>query len=592
MYRLTVLVSSPLLIGGQSSSLLLDKITARDGQGRPYIPASALKGAMRIDFERLLRSWGYGHRVCSAPNPGAMQRSHVAMAQAGHSCLACSLFGGPAGPGTPAPSGKLRFYDATLADPDRWDPALYHRRTGVSISRSLRRAYPRRLFEVEGTPLGIELELGARITLLESLGAEEKEWFEKALGWWAEEGLWVGGARSRGMGRLRLRWTVEEEQASPPSPPPSRALFYRLIYRPFEEVRVSPPKPRPYFLKTYTFIPGTTVRGALASALKRRGVDGATLRELFLSRPFRLSHLYRGTFKMAKEILRPATAAECKREGHGPYDLLIWRFLLHLALERKPETVEGLWEKIDRCPQCPSKLDQAATFPVFDRHLSTKLALNRVLMRAEPGMFYVYETLPAVDGAVSFEGLIAADPVQPPHFAALNEVLLGGARSKGFGRGAVELRPLVGGDLGDRGRLLRREEDFNTCLRQAANDVGLVEALKGRRFMTLDLLTDLLLPPGQSLKALLTSDGFHWELAALRWTKLGGYHEAANRSKPLVSALEKGGVVLLSVAETDREKGMDLLLRYETEGLGLKKDEGFGWVQGCSPFHYQEVWRP
>lgn len=594
-YQLRLTTKSVLLIGGQHSSLTLDKMTARytkgderSQEGQPYIPASTLKGAMRIDFERLVRTRGID--ICHAPDPERMCSV----------CPACRLFGNPRRP------GKLRFFDARLRNRPPLVQQSYQERTGVALSRVLRRAAPKKLFNFETTATGMELVFESRIECLEELTDEEKQLFEDCLRWWSEEGLCLGSNRSRGLGWLHLQYKREERSVPIPTaatpatalhtdPNPQPAL-YRVVFKPEEWLRVSGPKPRQYLLPTLRFIPGSTLRGALAQALKQRGTDDATLEQLFLHQPLAISHLYPERFELGRDALRPATAWECKLDpSHGPYDLLIDRFLywkgLELGDQLTEEQREQLRHRAEECLICGSSLRPSGGFQelVSNLKLYAKLALNRTLMRAEQGMFYLYEAMKSKQ----FEGLMLLTPEQYQAFSSIREVIIGGARSKGFGRGGLTINRAPSDALGDQQAIQRRLTSFNEVLKQRTNSYEpLFKLVNGRCFFTLDLLTDLVLPPGMTLRQILqrVNGIWKWETAVLHWIKVGGYNEATGQQKPLLSALGKGGTVLLSVANSDlNEQTIQQLADLESQGLGLKRDEGFGWVQVCSPFHVEGV---
>lgn len=600
IYHLYLSTKSALLIGGQHSSLTLDKITARytegdsnQREGQPYLPASALKGAMRIDFERLARAQSV--RICNAPDPESM-------CQGPDFCLACRIFGNPRHP------GKLRFFDAQLLNPPPLVQQSYQERTGVALSRVLRRAEPHKFFNFETTATGLELRFEARIECLETLTDEEQRLFESCLHWWGEEGICMGSSRSRGLGWLNLQYEREERAPATPAPVaplsrPSggaspRLKLYRVIFQPEERLRISGHKPRQYLLPTQRFIPGSSLRGALAHALKRQGADDATLEQLFLQQPLAISHLYPEHFELSKDALRPATTWECKRDpahDRGPYNLLIDQFLYNKALESSAELaeehVEQLRQRVEEClsPACHGSLRRSASFPEKRSHLKlyAKLALNRTLLRAQHGMFYLYEAMKSD----KFEGRMWLTPEQYQAFSCIDGIFVGGARSKGFGWGGLSINPAPSGSLGDQQAIQRRLRTFNEVVQQRASSYDpIAKVVNGRCFFTVDLLTDLVLPPGMSLRQILCqiNQNWRWEMAVLQWIKVGGYNEALGHPKPLLSALAKGGVILLST-ETASEETLQLLSDLEMKGLGLKRDEGFGWVQICSPFHTEGV---
>ena len=110
-----------------------DKALAMSADELFIIPATTVKGFIRRQAERLLRSWGKD--VCTGPEP-------TKMCYGQNLCLICQLFGNPRYP------SPLRFQDATLQIPDQTASTI---RSSVAISRYRRATYPQRLFFTETT---------------------------------------------------------------------------------------------------------------------------------------------------------------------------------------------------------------------------------------------------------------------------------------------------------------------------------------------------------------------------------------------------------------------------------------------------------
>ena len=251
--RLTFSVRHSLLIGGQTSSLLADIATAREPGGAPVIPASAVKGALRIEFERLAA--GLSKRVCHLSHPeNACNPDQL--------CLACVLFG------SPSHEGKLRFHDARLGgklrelftheERPKMHPARptgqgYFIRPGVAISRSRKAAEEDMLFASEiVTPLpsnGSEdmLIFSAEVEVIGTL--EQEEWELLRL---ASESLQsIGADKSRGLGHLRAR--IEKMQEDNAASVISQSRIRKdvmITLVPLEQVRVSGVKVANNFLES------------------------------------------------------------------------------------------------------------------------------------------------------------------------------------------------------------------------------------------------------------------------------------------------------------------------------------------------------
>lgn len=183
---------SPLHILGPGRTVaLVDRPVELDTQGYPFIPASSIRGRLRVHLERLLRQMGYP--VCTPPAPEQM------CPHAGYDdyCLACRVFGSPW-----RPSGIVND-DLRLVAPGSTSPDLLRsERTSVGINRRLGTAQAERLFSLEAvaagsgnTRLTFEGEMVGRLT------AEEAGWLLAAVPLVAH----LGGSKARGLGEVSLR---------------------------------------------------------------------------------------------------------------------------------------------------------------------------------------------------------------------------------------------------------------------------------------------------------------------------------------------------------------------------------------------------
>src|SRR3954451_23376054 len=116
MPTLEIHLRGPLLVAGDASALGADLATARRFDGErfvPYIPATALRGAVRLQLEALLRGAG---RSAVGPYPlddagGAVDLDNTVARLFGYS--------GPKDERTGALEGQLRFGDALPLDPEK-----------------------------------------------------------------------------------------------------------------------------------------------------------------------------------------------------------------------------------------------------------------------------------------------------------------------------------------------------------------------------------------------------------------------------------------------------------------------------------------
>ena len=170
-------------VTGEQGKLWADRALVVDGHaGRyPIIPATTLKGWLREGAERLLR--GLGENVCDGSSAQTICQR----------CWVCQVFG------SPRRRSPFRFYDAVLTE------AVTDLRMNVSLSRHRKTAYEERLFSTE---TAWQKTMCAKVSGL--FASEEEAKMAAALLYFsAKAGFAIGGARSRGLGWLRL----EEFQA-------------------------------------------------------------------------------------------------------------------------------------------------------------------------------------------------------------------------------------------------------------------------------------------------------------------------------------------------------------------------------------------
>lgn len=150
---ITLQTQSPLHIGGDvRQQTNADRPMLKTTEGQPYVPATSIKGRLRAEVERVLRSLLPNAIICHAPNPQHMCHP---LDSADQICPVCALFG------SPWRESSLFFTDLRLTKVDAALVALpprddrhkrhiaTHTRMSVSINRSRRVAEDQRLFSTE-----------------------------------------------------------------------------------------------------------------------------------------------------------------------------------------------------------------------------------------------------------------------------------------------------------------------------------------------------------------------------------------------------------------------------------------------------------
>jgi CRISPR-associated RAMP protein (TIGR02581 family) len=209
-----------LAVGGTRSAAPLgtDRPVARDALGRPFVPGSALKGALRAEVERLVR----GVRPTRACNPtgadserciplgeGSALRGQATVQQSSDgaprvddgaadallaaSCWTCRLFG------SRWLGSRVQVADLTVDDA-AWF-GQFEVRDSAPTDRDTRTARAGLRFDYEVVPAGVEFRCrlradtdDPRLLGMLALGLRELEAGRLAL----------GGGRSRGLGRVQL----------------------------------------------------------------------------------------------------------------------------------------------------------------------------------------------------------------------------------------------------------------------------------------------------------------------------------------------------------------------------------------------------
>ncbi len=178
-----IVTRSDLHIGGHTTiePAEVDNSVIKDTDGYPIIPGSSLKGVLRIEMERLLRSLGL--KICDV-NAGACNE-----------CAVCYLFGGK------DLASSIRIRDAVAN----------HKRTlirdGVAIDRKARKARDGGKYDTEVVPKGTEFTGVATIenTTLKEVYEQAKlggllsliDFFNACCGT-------IGHASSRGFGEVDI----------------------------------------------------------------------------------------------------------------------------------------------------------------------------------------------------------------------------------------------------------------------------------------------------------------------------------------------------------------------------------------------------
>ena len=365
------------------------------------------------------------------------------------------------------------------------------------------------------------------------------------------------------------------------------------------------------FTPTLTYVPGVTLRGALALDYLRNGgrPEDDLFRALFLGGKVSFGPLFPGKGEIAGRPL-PLSAVACKRYG-AKHKKSVGDSLLRLELADVLRSLLPL-DNWDSCPDCrseypdfpPNKRDRLSgyyleqeafeTFKPAVRML-TGVGMSRTTGTAAQGILFSMDAIEegqCFKGRIRFYGNEAEDLSERLKALVPKESILrlGAARSRGQGRvRVVRWQPVnyKGVSLAERWNAL------NTAVRGLWAQYG-VEP-EGEYF-TLTLESPLILRD-DCLRPLRPDDldagtlGLGAEVerrrVMLNDVTLQGWNAAWHLPKRDTRAFGMGSVFLFRVPAEQRETVQARLQEIEQEGLGERRNEGFGRVRVCDPFHYR-----
>ncbi|MFL6261115.1 MAG: RAMP superfamily CRISPR-associated protein [Thermoanaerobaculia bacterium] len=275
MPTLEIHLRGPLLVAGDASALGADLATARRFDGErfvPYIPATALRGAIRLQLEALLRGAGQ-----AAVGPYPLDSGTTAR---NLDDPVARLFGysGPKDERVGALEGRLRFGDALPVDPAGAADAI-RVRPGLEIDDQTFSAADRKLFFREVADVGTDLVFRAPLELRD-VSDKDKSCLRAAV----ESTDALGAGKAKGGGAIEIRW-IEVETNAGAVVQGEAASRARLVITLCEPAHFGDGGPLGNHHATRAYIPGATIRGAIAWTLlnhQKTTPEDPAFRALFL----------------------------------------------------------------------------------------------------------------------------------------------------------------------------------------------------------------------------------------------------------------------------------------------------------------------
>jgi len=368
---------------------------------------------------------------------------------------------------------------------------------------------------------------------------------------------------------------------------------------PQSPIHIGESKPDFSFLPTKDVIPGSILRGALAEYLIMQGRE-SEIKEFIAN--MRFGFLYPSKSDTLFPFPLPTSSLECKNhpgfkseESHGIFDTL----LASVAYEELRKFTEFPVPLTFKCKECGKRMDKVTGFYTEEggkytkvevkRTSQTKVAISRRRKASESGMLY---SITAIKPQNVFVGKIVGDMDKLEVLLdALNEVGIGALTTRGYGMvEAKEEKIRIDEGLEERVKSFNRrlEEVWRETASIALNKDKVPEEPDGTYF-SVDILSPAILRDYNglgTLKLQLNLDGKRMDpvLFSANPVFIGGWSTAWGLPKATTYGAGTGSTYIFKVAEETEELYQELE-RIELEGIGKMRDEGYGDVLICHPFH-------
>lgn len=374
-------------------------------------------------------------------------------------------------------------------------------------------------------------------------------------------------------------------------------------------------KPGGSISEAQNYIPGTVIRGAIASQILNQSSSntdqpGGDFQALFLDEAAATFSNAYPTNTDKRSLVLPATAVSSKTEpgfkteGNkgGVFDTLIDRFCA--------ESYRHLYD-----PSCPKDGGRVEPFSGFytvegkkyqthsvSTRLLTRVGINRRRSTAQENVLYSIEAInetqrqgnePTVFGStIQLEDSgLASTLVQ---YINSNRWRLGGSTSRGLGSVAIKAT------LGDVPAVTAaRVKTFNVELRKRWKTWSIFgdpqQPLPDQQeFFTVNLQSDAILTE-QWRRTTIISPAMLLQMSGIKDSTLklhasyssydyrSGWNTAWGLMKDIELVTSKGAVYLFST--TQLGQWLPVLERFSQYGVGERTTEGFGQIQICSEFH-------
>lgn len=359
-----------------------------------------------------------------------------------------------------------------------------------------------------------------------------------------------------------------------------------------------------------TYIPGTTLRGAVASHYLRSGGDAvdSDFVKLFIDQPLSFPNLYPSNERFVHSTPLPLSAISCKRRpgfvsrdesrnGHGVKDILA----SNAVLEHSGNFLQNKMVRV--CPECGNDMFPFAGFwnrdscnpetydanTFFQRHTGIDRSTGTIAM----SIFYVTQAVSDYyhDSATDQykpQYMTGRCAMTDEHAEILNRVnsstlFVGCDRSRGMGEIELQIQEIAPPEFD----INRWSQEFTKKMQQLSGKDENQPIYFSIKLESHAVLMDRFLRPVADIE--IQFPDIELELKIIKPVTIRGWYQAWGIPKPDDTAVTMGSIYLFSYRGNDLDGLNNYLSNLQQNGIGCRKSEGCGRISICEDFHLAEV---
>lgn len=441
---------------------------------------------------------------------------------------------------------KMRF--SNLKVQDEFDSKEYIKsRYGIRVNRKTRTAEHNSLFNYEFLNKGLKFD--GEIEINDEIGKEDLEFILASL----EHIDFLGGLKSRGLGKVKVRLKenrnkileqLRNNRKEKKSINIGKELEKYSYILTLEEDIILQEKEEGNNIYTRDSIQGSTVRGAVISHFVKEGIELEKLIKIESSDALE-----------AGEKIKLASCFETKYPVNGK------KVKIDKVISDKTEIEDG---------ERKVKLERGSLALMKEKKNEVSIGIDEATESVKETMLFNTEVI------LKKEKVLKGDFKAPKGLLRKNkkyDIFIGKMKSKGFGKAKIEFKDY--------------EVEKNESIEERIE--ALNKNVKEKYLITFDLMSDMVLPfnefydAGEQFKILGGFDEklkFNPQKSFINIKKMGGYNIINQCRKADELIICRGSVITYSVS--NYVEILEQLKKIETEGLGLRKNEGFGRLRICS----------